>query len=50
MVFARTADTHEGSALVRCDLSSGLNRLARLGHNVHWLMDAQGQLAGQEEL
>ena len=49
LVFARTADTHEGSALVRCDLTSGLNRLARLGHNVNWLMDAQGQLAGQED-
>lgn len=49
LVFTRTADTHEGSALVRCDLTSGLNRLARLGHDVSWLMDAQGQLAGQRD-
>jgi dipeptidyl aminopeptidase/acylaminoacyl peptidase len=49
LVFVPAVEANEGLALIRCDLTSGLNRLARGGTpDTSWLVDAQGQLAGQQ--
>jgi dipeptidyl aminopeptidase/acylaminoacyl peptidase len=49
VLFVPAVDMHEGLALVRCDLTSGLNRAARLDSvDTVWLIDAQGQLSAQQ--
>jgi dipeptidyl aminopeptidase/acylaminoacyl peptidase len=49
LVFVPAVEANEGLALIRCDLTTGLNRLTRGGTpDTSWLVDAKGQLAGQQ--
>ncbi len=49
VVFVPAVEANEGLALIRCDLTSGLNRLTRGGTpDTSWLVDARGELAGQQ--
>jgi dipeptidyl aminopeptidase/acylaminoacyl peptidase len=49
VAFVPAVEHNEGLALIRCDLTSGLNRIMRGGTpDTSWLVDAQGQLAGQQ--
>jgi len=49
LAFVPAVEHNEGLALIRCDLTSGLNRLMRGGTpETSWLVDERGELAGQQ--
>jgi esterase/lipase len=50
VVFVPGVDKREGLALVRCDLTSGTQRVERAStSDTTWLVDAQGHLAAQQD-
>jgi dipeptidyl aminopeptidase/acylaminoacyl peptidase len=50
VIFVPALQVKDGIALVRCDLTSGINRVVKVGpSSTMWLVDAQGQLAAQQD-
>ena len=50
VLFVPSVDVREGVTLVRCDITSGINRVMRVAESdTTWLVDAHGELAAQQD-